>query len=137
MGPTSDQDSPSHLSPVLTGWLQGLTCWKSILAKSGTCASAWRNPSASTTVCGSSWNIGSAPLPAGAVGEAPGFLFLVVTRVLLKGGTWQSLAAFTVLGYALLLLLLANSPAGPVGRCCYPHLVDVSEPREELSSQQD
>lgn len=26
VGPASDQDSVPHLSPVLAGWLQGLTC---------------------------------------------------------------------------------------------------------------
>ena len=60
----------SHLFHVLAGWLQGLTCWKNILVKSGTCVSGWRSPSALMTACGSSSNTGSAARPVGMVGEA-------------------------------------------------------------------
>lgn len=55
---------------LVLGWLQGPTCWKSILVRSGTCASAWRSPFVSMTGCGSSCSTGSAPRPGKAVGEA-------------------------------------------------------------------
>ncbi|XP_040501448.1 myomegalin isoform X5 [Ursus maritimus] len=69
-GNLSSGSSVCQLDSKPTGWLQGLTCWKNILVKSGTCVSGWRSPSALMTACGSSSNTGSAARPVGMVGEA-------------------------------------------------------------------
>ncbi|XP_040501445.1 myomegalin isoform X3 [Ursus maritimus] len=64
-GNLSSGSSVCQLDSKPTGWLQGLTCWKNILVKSGTCVSGWRSPSALMTACGSSSNTGSAARPVG------------------------------------------------------------------------